>query len=280
MTSWHVDDVALQRWIDRTDSLPQSASVEQHLLGCAACRDRVSGGLATQPSTQPVDLDVVWSRVRDAVELPQPSIGERVLGRLGLPAADARLVVAAPAFRGACVGGVLLVLLFLATANAYGHSGGLWLFLVLAPLLPCGAVAFSYDPRFEPALEQEVATPYSVVRLVLLRTLAVLAIVLPVAVVLGALMHGPTPYLWLLPAIGFVAGVLALSTWVPPMTAVAAIGVVWTLVVGAATVYGSSVDVVHFPFSPIYLGLAVVSCAVVAARGRQLRTQHPKRGRR
>lgn len=279
MTSWHVDEMALRRWIDGTDSLPQSASVEQHLLGCPECRDRVVASMAALPATRPVDLEVAWSRVRDAIELPRPSVGERVLRRLGLPAADARLVVAAPAFRGAWVGGVLLVLLFLATANTYGHASGLWLFLVLAPLLPCGAVAFSYDPRFEPALEQEVATPYSVVRLVLLRTLAVLAIVLPVAVVLGTLMHGPTPYLWLLPAIGFVAGVLALSTWVPPMTAVAAIGVVWALVVGAATVYGSSVDVVNFPFSPIYVGLAVVSCAVVAVRGRQLRTPHPKKAR-
>jgi hypothetical protein len=50
-------------------------------------------------------------------------------------------------------------------------------------------------------------------------------------------------------------------------------------VVGAATVYGSSVDVVNFPFSPIYVGLAVVSCAVVAVRGRQLRTPHPKKAR-
>jgi hypothetical protein len=280
MTSWHVDDVALQRWVDRTDSLPQSASVEQHLLGCAACRDRVSVGMAAQSASQPVDLDVVWTRVRDLVELPRPSMGERVLRRLGLPAAEARLVAAAPAFRGAWLGGALLVLLFLAAANAWGHASGLWLFLVIAPLLPCAAVAVSYDPRIEPALEQEVATPYSVVRLVVLRTLAVLGIVLPVAVALGALLPGPAPYLWLLPAIGFVAGVLALSTWLPPITAAAAIGAVWVIAVGAATAFGSSVDVVHSPFPPVYVALVAVSCVIVVARGRHLRTRHPTGGRR
>ena len=39
-TGWHVDDAALRRWIDRADSLAEGASVEQHLLSCAACRAR------------------------------------------------------------------------------------------------------------------------------------------------------------------------------------------------------------------------------------------------
>ncbi len=279
MTSWHVDDRALQRWIDRTDSLPQSASVEQHLLGCAACRDRVSGGVATQPSTS----RSTWTSCGRECETPSSCRSRRSAAHARPDGVAARGRAAGRA--GTDVSGRMdrrggARVVFLATANAYGHAGGLWLFLAIAPLLPCGAVAFSYDPRFEPALEQEVTTPYSAIRLVLLRTAAGACDRAAGGVVLGALMHGPTPYLWLLPAIGFVAGVLALSTWVAPMTAVAAIGVVWALVVGAATVYGSSVDVVHLPFSPIYLALAVVSCAVVAARGRQLRTQHPRRGRR
>jgi hypothetical protein len=276
MTDWHVDDIALRQWIDCADSLPQSASVEQHMLRCRACRDRVSAavGAGSVP-----DLSAVWTGVREVVEVPRPSVLERLLRRGGLPAADARLVAAAPAFRGAWLIGALLMLLFLATANAEGHAGGLWLFLAAAPLIPCVSVAVSYDPRFEPALEQEVATPYSVTRLVLLRTIAVLAIVLPVAVVLGVVLPGPAPYLWLLPAIGFVGGVLALSTWLAPLTAAAGIGVAWLAAVGAATVYGSSTDVVHGPFPVVYVAVIAASAVVVLARGRHLRALRPRRSR-
>lgn len=275
-TEWHVDDAALRRWIDGADSLPQSASVEEHLLGCRVCRDRVMPAVDAGPVP---DLAAVWAGVRDAVEVPRPSVLERLLGRLGLPAADARLVAAAPAFRGAWLTGALIMLLFLATANAQGHAGGVWLFLAAAPLVPCVAVAVSYDARFEPALEQEVATPYSVLRLVLLRAVAVLAIVLPVSVVLGVVLPGPTPLLWLLPAVGFVASVLALSTWLAPLTAAAGIGLAWIVAVGAATVYGSSADIVRGPFPIVYLAVIAASAVVVLARGRHLRTFRPRRPR-
>ena len=44
MTGWHVDDETLRRYVDRTDSLAEGASVEQHLLACAQCRARVNAG--------------------------------------------------------------------------------------------------------------------------------------------------------------------------------------------------------------------------------------------
>ncbi len=69
----------------------------------------------------------------------------------------------------------------------------MWLFLAVAPLVPGTAVALCYDPRIEPALEHELTTPYSTMRLVLLRTLAVLAGGLPVLLVLGLLVPGSEP---------------------------------------------------------------------------------------
>ena len=42
MTGWHLDDDTLRRYIERTDSLAEGASVEQHLLSCGQCRARVN----------------------------------------------------------------------------------------------------------------------------------------------------------------------------------------------------------------------------------------------
>jgi len=276
MTSWHVDDLLLSRWIERTDALPYSASVEQHLLACEACRGRVRAAVGDEASLP--DLDAVWTRVRDAVELPRPSWFERVLGRIGLPAHDARLVAAARAFRGPWLMSVLVVMGFVELAAQFGHARGELFFLAVAPLLPCVAVAVSYDPDVEPALEQELATPYSSLRLVVLRTVAVLAVAIPVVVLLDLVLPVRTPYLWLLPAVGFVAAVLALSTWMNPLRGAVAISAVWMTVVWSEDARrGSASAVLHIPFQIFYIVLAAVATGVFLVRGRHLRETRPRR---
>lgn len=52
-------------------------------------------------------------------------------------------------------------------------------------MIPCVAVAISYNPRIDPALQPEVVTPYPVLRLVLLRSVAILAIALPAVALAG-----------------------------------------------------------------------------------------------
>src|SRR3954469_25138927 len=146
MTAWHVDDETLRRYVERTDSVAEGASVEQHLLTCALCRAR-----ANRAATA-FDLAAVWERTRDAVEVPLPSPFERLLRAAGLPAHEARLVAVASAFRGAWLLGVAAVLAFTAFAAMIGHARGLWLFLAVAPLAPCLVVAVSYDRRWDPAL--------------------------------------------------------------------------------------------------------------------------------
>ena len=42
MTGWHLDDDTLRRYVERTDSLTEGASAEQHLLSCEPCRARVN----------------------------------------------------------------------------------------------------------------------------------------------------------------------------------------------------------------------------------------------
>ena len=173
----------------------------------------------------------MWDRTRDAVEVPRPSVFERLLRGAGLPAHEARLVAVASAFRGVWLTGVAAVLAFAALAAAAGHARGVWLFLAVAPVMPCLVVASSYDPWMDPALEPELVTPYPALRLILLRTIAVLALALPAVLLFGLVVPGETPFAWLLPAVGFVAVVLAASTWVSPLRAAIAVSTVWLAVV-------------------------------------------------
>ena len=230
MTGWHVDDETLRRYVARIDSVAEGASLEQHVLTCAPCRARVNTAAFAVDLTV-VDHAAVWDRTRDAVEVPRPSFFERLLGAAGLPPREARLVAAASAFRGVWLIGVVAVLAFAALAAVIGRAGGLWFFLAVAPVTPCLLVAFSYDWRWDPALEPEMVTPYSPLRLVLLRTIAVLVLALPAVLLLGLVVPGGTPFVWLLPAVGFVAVVLAASTWVSLLHAATSTSAAWLLAV-------------------------------------------------
>ena len=63
MTGWHLDDDALRRYVERTDSLAEGASAEQHLLSCEPCRARVNAA-AGVIELSVIDLAAVWDRAR------------------------------------------------------------------------------------------------------------------------------------------------------------------------------------------------------------------------
>jgi hypothetical protein len=271
MTGWHLDDDALRRYVERTDSLAEGASAEQHLLTCEQCRARVNAA-ASVIEVSVIDLAAVWDRTRDAVEVPRPSVFERLLHGAGLPAHEARLVAVASAFRGVWLAGVTAVLAFAALAAAIGHARGLWLFLAVAPVVPCLAVASSYDPRMDPALEPELVTPYPALRLILLRTIAVLALALPAVLLLGLVIPGETPFAWLLPAVGFVAVVLAASTWISPLHSAIAVSFGWLAVVWLLAARSRSPDdVLEARVQVGFLVLAAASFVIFLLRRRQLR---------
>ena len=248
MTGWHLDDDTLRRYVERADSLAEGASAEQHLLSCEPCRARVNATAGV------IDLAAVWDRTRDAIEVPRPSVFERVLRGAGLPAGEARLVAVASAFRGVWLTGAAAVLAFAALAAAMGHARGLWLFLAVAPVVPCLVVASSYDPWMDPALEPELVTPYPALRLILLRTIAVLALALPAVLLLGLVVPGEAPFAWLLPAVGFVA-------------------VVWLLEARS----GSPGAVLKAPAQAGFLALAAASFVIFLMRRRRLRQLRPRR---
>jgi hypothetical protein len=272
MTGWHLGDAAVRRYVGRADSLAEGASAEQHLLACGPCRARVSAAAGV------VDLAAVWDRIRDAVEVPRPSVFERVLRAAGLPAGEARLVAVASAFRGVWLAGVAAVLGFAAVAAAMGHARGLWLFLAVAPVVPCLVVASSYDPWLDPALGPELVTPYPVLRLVLLRTIAVLAFALPAVLLSGLVIPGQAAFAWLLPAAGFVAVVLAASTWVSPLRAAIAVSCAWLAVVWLLAARAGSPDgLLRARGQAAFLVLAAASLVIFLLRRRRLAQLRPWR---
>ena len=272
MTGWHLDDDTLRRYVERTDSLAEGASAEQHLLSCEQCRARVTAAAGV------IDLAAVWDRTRDAIEVPRPSVLERLLRVAGLPAHEARLVAVASAFRGVWLTGVAAILAFAALAAVFGHARGMWLFLAVAPVVPCLVVASSYDPWLDPALEPELVAPYPALRLILLRTIAVLAIALPAVLLLGLFVPGEAPFAWLLPAVGFVAVVLAASTWVSPLNAAMAVSAAWLMTVWlVATRPASPAAVLQARIQVAFLVLAAASFGIFLVRRRHLRQLRPWR---
>jgi hypothetical protein len=277
MTGWHLDDDALRRYVERTDSLAEGASAEQHLLSCEPCRARVTAA-ASVIELRVIDFAAAWDRTRDAIEVPRPSAFERLLRVAGLPAQEARLVAVASAFRGVWLVGVAAVLAFAALAAALGHARGVWLFLAVAPIAPCLVVASSYDPWMDPALEPELVTPYPALRLILLRTIAVLALALPAVLLFGLVVPGATAFAWLLPAVGFVAVVLAASTWVSPLRAAIAVSSAWLAVVSLLAARSGSADVLLQARAQAgFLVLAAASFVIFLLRRRQLRQLRPWR---
>jgi hypothetical protein len=279
MTGWHLGDDALRRYVEQADSLAEGASAEQHLLSCEPCRARVNAA-ASVTGLGVIDFAAVWERTRDAVEAPGPPVFERLLRVAGLPAHEARLVAVASAFRGVWLTGVVAVLAFAAVAAAVGHARGVWLFLAVAPVVPCLVVASSYDPWMDPALEPELVTPYPALRLILLRTIAVLALALPAVLLFGLAVPGETAFAWLLPAVGFVAVVLAASTWVSPLRAAIAVSCAWfALVPLLAARSGSPGAVIAGRAQAGFLVLAAGSFGIFLLRRGRLRQLRPWRQR-
>lgn len=257
--TWHVDDTALTRWVEGTDGSTAGASVEQHLLACAACRAKVPA---------PADLADVWARVRDELELPKPSLFERALLALGVNASDARVVAVSPLFRGAWLSGLALLLGFAGLAGAWGTNRGSFLFLLVAPLVPAAGVAVGYDPETEAALEQEAATPWSRFRLVMLRSIALLVTGLPLILAVSLLVPGQVAALWWVPATALTILVLALSTWTTPLVSTAAVATGWLAVAGIA---GRRPDrAVDETFLLAYAVLAAVGLVVLLSRRARL----------
>jgi hypothetical protein len=258
--SWHIDSETLDRYATGTATSAAAASAEAHLTGCADCRALLA------PAVEAPRLDAIWAEVDRRVDLSSRPLAERLLTRAGVREDTARLLAVTPSLRGAWLASILVAAaLAAAAAHAADGSGrGMVLFLTLAPLLPVAGVALSYGPATDPAYELTLAAPYSVLRLVLLRTVAVVTCTVAITALgaAGLADNGWRAVAWLLPALALSAATLALSVRTTPTWASAAVGTAWLCVVLASQ--RSSADALVFGAPGQLAALLLLAGAVLA----------------
>lgn len=233
---WHADADALRALVEGRLGPVLAASIEAHVMGCGGCRTAVN---ALEFSRGDEDLERVWLGVRDSIEPAAPGVVEKALRLLGFRSEDVRLLSAVPSLRGSWLLGVSVVLLFAGVAAFFAGDRGLGLFLLVAPLAPVAGVAMAFGGEADPSQEIVVTTPFSSIRLLLLRTIAVVATCVPIASLVGLLIPGPGWLFlaWLTPAAACVAVTLALAPYVGLTSSATLVGVLWSMTSVAAT-YG------------------------------------------
>ncbi|WP_328583505.1 zf-HC2 domain-containing protein [Streptomyces sp. NBC_00370] len=232
MTTWHVTDQLAELYAAGAAREPDAWSLEKHVEACGPCAVRVSAAVRAG-AAGPV-LAGVRAAVLAAVPAPAPTSRPRRIG-----AAGRLLWAAGPALRGAwAVALVLVAAGAVALAYGAGYAGGRPVLLALAPVLPLAGVAVSYGPYADPMHEITASTPGGGLRLLLTRSVAVLAASLPLLTLAGALLPAyagvPGAAAWLLPGLTLTLAALALGSYTGCRTATAVIGGGWLLAVLAA----------------------------------------------
>jgi hypothetical protein len=226
--SWHLEQHTWEAYAaGRLDPVAE-ASVEAHVTGCARCRD------AARSAITPAQTTAVWDAVRTSIAEPVLPAPLRLLSRLGVPTDDLVVVSAADSLLvpwAAAVGLALLSACLVAFAGLSAANQDA-AFLALAPLVPVLAVVMAYD-ALDPLRELCLPTPYSKLRLALLRATATLSVAVPATLAIGLVVPGmqDLAFAWLLPSLGLTAGVLVLLTWLEAPFAGAVVASSWVALV-------------------------------------------------
>ncbi|NEY36593.1 zf-HC2 domain-containing protein [Streptomyces sp. PRKS01-65] len=232
--SWHVPEEDLRAYARGELAAPALWSADAHLAACARCRSALGG---TGDVDGAGDVDRGWERLDAELDAPRPGVFEALLVRAGVADHTARLLAATPVLRRSWLGAVVVVLV-LSVAAAYGAPAGQspTLFLALAPLLPLAGVALSYGPALDPTYEMAVVAPVHGFRLLMIRTVAVLAAGLGLdgLATLALPGFGLRALAWLLPALALTSAGLALTPRLGPVAGPAAVGGAWLAVLAVA----------------------------------------------
>lgn len=262
--TWHADPAVLAAYVAGTIDAIHGASIEQHLARCADCRAAIATFVEPRP------LELAWAGVRDAVESPEQPFLIRMARRCGLPEPTSVLLAATASLRSAWLAGAFFALSFATLAASLSSGGMLAPFLLVAPLVPVIGVAAAYGSQHDPLESLVVTAPYGRTRLILTRTLAVLATVLPFTGLLGLLLPGPTwiAGAWLGPALALVPIMLAVSSFVGPRTGAAVVAMGWCAVVVFSLRGLPTTWPVEATQQLVYLAFAALACAVLLVRSR------------
>ena len=180
----------------------------------------------------PQRIERNWNAITAELDLPAPSVIERLLGRIGLPAHMTRLALATPSLRRIWfIATALVVVIGLASADSTRTQDSIFTFLIIAPLLPVLGVAMAYGTEADPAHEISLATPIRGLRLVLTRAVVVLLCSAVALAVVAVFSGDPMALAWLLPGLALTLLSLAGSTLTSPRRAAAVVGGAWLMVI-------------------------------------------------
>ncbi|GIE77401.1 membrane protein [Actinoplanes philippinensis] len=248
----HPDVAVLARYADGDPGLDEASvwSVESHLETCADCRARLAGQI---PDDTRALLDVVGAAVGRGIEAgPAPARRRMAIRR--------RRLAVTPAPWLTMTAGVLGCAVLLHAIAPDLPS----LVLLLAPVAPLPGVAASWNRRTDPAWELVAGTPSAGLGMLLRRTTAVLAVVIPLLALAGARTGAPLAML-LTPCLAFTAASIALGSLIGVRRAAAGLGTVWSVAVVAPSLATAQLPVVLTPGGAAAWAAAAVGMAGFAA---------------
>jgi len=262
----HVEPMLLAAYASGDVDGAHAFSIEAHVVDCADCQSAIGRLVA------PARLEQVWADVEDRLDAPHAGPVEAVLGRLGVPDHLARLLAATPSMSASWLGAVTLTLGF-AVIAAHQSERGLLVFLCVAALLPLAGVAAAFGRGLDPSFEVAAAAPFSSVRLLLLRTAAVLPTTIALAGLAALALPGVgwSAAAWLLPSLALTVTSLALATYIAPSRAFGAVTTAWlAIVVLSAMDSGNRLAAFEAGAQVAFVVLAACAAVVLTLRQDQL----------
>lgn len=268
--TWHIDGPTWRAYAAGRLDPAAEAGVESHVTACPDCR--------AGARTLVADVDPLWRAVHVEITRPAPVWPLRALARLGVPEDDLVLLAAAHDLLlswSVAVGAAVVCAILTGMAPLDVPGGPRVLFLILAPLVPVLAVVAAYDAT-DPFREVTVTSPFSPLRLALLRSTAALVAAIPLTTMVTLVVPALHGYFttWLLPGLALTVATLVLLTWVRAWVAGATIGIGWVLAASLATGTGS-IDVVATAAGQLAFALALAALVAVLIR---TSTAQPTRG--
>ncbi|MDX8034211.1 zf-HC2 domain-containing protein [Lentzea sp. BCCO 10_0856] len=249
MTAHHPGEQLLRRYARGDDDIAadQLWAVESHLETCAPCRGR----LVPDPIAETVWADLA-PLLEHTPQMPSARPWRRRLTAWVSPTAGPWLAM-------------ILVVVFVAVLLdrlSKVAPGGISLVLLIAPVLPVLGVAASWGRTLDPVYELTASTPRAGLPLVLRRTAAVLAVVVP-----GLFATGASLTQWLLPCLAFTAGTLALGGLIGVTRAAIALVALWAAaIVAPAVALSRSPGAFDPAATPVWAAALALGLLVIALR--------------
>jgi anti-sigma factor RsiW len=261
--SSHVEHDWLERYARGELDQARSFSVEAHLPACAACRTAVAS------LVDGARMARTWEAIDLAIDAPARTPVERLLVRAGVSDSTARLLAITPALRLSWLAAIATVLALAVVVAGVEGAEGVMLFLLVAPLLPLAGVAAAYGPLVDPAYEVGLAAPLGSLRLLILRTVAVVSVSALLALAGALALPGLdwTAAAWLLPSLGLTLAGLGLAASIGPVPAGSLVAVTWVfIVVGAWRASGDPLTAFGAGGQTLCALAALVGAAAIVAR--------------